>query len=122
MARAGASETQTSAQYWYNTMLHEIINLDCSIKQNRIHLVKRVMKALKLEAKPSLEKLEKLSNKLGDKYLMHANIYDNNLVIHVKTGYSIMTVNSTYEAYCKHILYIKEYLRYEKSVKTYSNV
>lgn len=97
----------------FKDMMNEIIRADCSIKKNRILLIKKVMKILKTEDKPSIEKLQKASLKIGDKYRMPARIFDVDgnisLVISVEGGYSIISCKGKYEAYCKHILYVKEY-------------
>ena len=96
-------------------MLNDIIRLDCSKKENRIYLVKRVMKLLKLTEKPDLNTLEEASHRLGNKYGLQARYEHGTLIISVAGGYSLINCPSRYEAYCKHILYIKEYNRYENS-------
>lgn len=91
--------------------LHEIKRADCSIKENRIKLLKEVMRVLKLTEKPSLSKLEKISDKLGRKYNMRMKFSHNIIIIYVEGGYSLINCESRYEAYLKHILYIREYNR-----------
>ena len=89
--------------------LYEIKRADCSIKENRIKLLKEVMRVLKLTEKPSLSKLEKISDKLGNKYNMRMKFIHNIMIIYVEGGYSLINYESKYEAYLKHILYIREY-------------
>ena len=91
--------------------LHEIIRADCSKKENRIKLVKEVIRVLKLKEKPDLEKLEQISLKLGNKYNMRMKFNHNILTIYVDGGYSLINCESRYEAHLKHILYIREYIK-----------
>ena len=70
-----------------------------------------MMKVLKISEKPDVEKLEKISEKLGRKYNMRMRYENGNIIIYVNGGYSIISCRSKYEAYLKHVLYMREYIR-----------
>lgn len=93
--------------------IYQVDNLDCSVKKNRIKLVKAVNKVIKNETKPSVKLLEKWYRSLSKKYKMKANIFeitkcDIQLSINVDNAFSYYSMKcyTYYEALCKYILFV----------------
>lgn len=98
---------------------HEIINLDCSKKENRKRLLLETMKVVKKEEKPTKQFLEKFAHSVGKKYKMQVQLVKQigtKLFISVKyeEAYITFTCISYYEALCKYILLIYDMQKYKK--------
>ena len=99
--------------------VYEIINKKCDEKEDRIWLVKNVMKVLKLEEKPDKKKLETVCTKMAKKYkvvLSSVICYDDKrkMQLNIKRpdgAFSCMVVQSYYEAMLKYILYAYSYVK-----------
>lgn len=100
--------------------MQDIIYLDCSKKYNRKWLVKKTMKAMKYEEKPTKEQLQKFLHKISDKYNINysVSVIDDQyrqLNVEVFRGsFSCCKCYSYYEALCKAILIAKVRLKYNK--------
>ena len=94
--------------------------LDCSKKENRVLLVKEIMRVLKCTEKPSKAKLEKVCSFVEKKYNfpIHKVIQKGNkLVVSVEVSsgsYSTFVVYSQYEFLCKYILFVEKYRKIRK--------
>lgn len=100
--------------------IYRIKSLDCFWKENRIKLVKEVMRALRLEEKPSKETLEKYCKKIYNKYkigVKTAKIKENGkLQVNIETApnsFSAMNCLTYYEALCKYILFAEAWIKYK---------
>lgn len=102
--------------------ISNIINLDCTKKENRIKLVKAVNKVINVEERQEKEKLEKICKSLMKKYNKHFECFylcDNKIQISINTGdnsFSSFVCNSYYELLCKYILFVKASKEYDERV------
>lgn len=118
---------QTTIHFWRNKMeIYKIKNLDCSVKKNRIKLMKLFMKEFKIDKIPGKEKVGRFSKKLEKKFNMPLVIAKAKdcLVISIRTdvhSYSCMECHSVLEAYLKHCLFIKYMVEYQKRCDRFVN-
>ena len=101
-------------------MIFQIKNLDCSKKENRIILVRNIIKVLKLDHKPTKEELEKYCKKICKKYSMSIKRLEQRngvlfVSIEIEPGtYSTFICFSYYEMMCKYILIVRAVLKNRK--------
>lgn len=93
-------------------------NLDCSKKENRIILVKKLCKVLKVNSKPSKEELRKICSNLSKRLNISVENYKKEeytmsmvcfkkekRIVHIQS-------NSPYEMFAKFIIFVK--MKYEE--------
>lgn len=105
---------------------YQIKNLDCSVKKNRVILMKQFMKEFKFDDIPTKGEIGKISKKLEKKYGMILVIAKakEKLLISIRTdvhSYSCMECDSVIEAYLKHCLFVKYMVKYRKRCDTFVN-
>lgn len=102
--------------------IYKIKSLNCLLKENRKNLIEQVNKTLKTENKKSKEELKKICKILNNRYKMKPRkLSDRIYSIEVNPGsFSILKCYSDYEFYCKYILYVKQILKYRKSVEEFN--
>lgn len=102
--------------------IYQVNNLDCSIKQNRIKLMKAFMKAFGMKEIPSKEMIGKCSKSIENKYGYKIAIFNTipklTLSIGKNGSYSVLNVDSVTEAYMKHCLIVKAYIENGKKAPT----
>ena len=105
--------------------IYRIQNLNCSKKENRIKLVKAIMKLIKVENKPSIELLEKWQQSLQKKYKIKVNVFeiskcDIQVSVEIEQNvYSSFICNTYYESLCKYILMVYEHKKYKEEVRKF---
>lgn len=104
--------------------IYEIKKLNCKNKKDRIALVKEVMRVLKIDEKPDINKLKEICRKIDSKYGIRIKYYevrDNNIQVNIefeRGTHSIYYANSRYEVFCKFILISKELLKQRKKIES----
>ena len=101
--------------------MHEIYYLDCSKKENRIKLVKEIMKKMKLDTKPTLDQLDSFVRRIEKKYKVHIVLIKymphNKMMMSITQddrSYAVIECSSLYECSCKFILYAAKIIEYKR--------
>lgn len=100
--------------------IFEIENLDCSVKKNRVVLMKEFMRVFKLSNIPSKEEIGRISEKVERKYNRSLSIVADKgklkIQANIRNGdaYSIFYVDSLIEAYIKECLIIRQQVLNER--------
>lgn len=100
--------------------IFEIEKLDCSVKKNRVVLMKEFMRVFKLSGIPNKEEIGRISEKVERKYNRSLSIVADKSKLKIQANirngdaYSVFYVDSLIEAYIKECLIIRQQVLNER--------